>query len=145
MLVCPTRALLLIAPVSLCACAHSGPNQATVPASSTVTSEDIERNAPGRPVEEALMGRVSGVVVERTPGGGVAVRIRGAASFMSSTRPLYVLDGTPFEPGPNGFLAGLNPRDIESIRVLKDAAETAIYGIRGANGVIVITTKRPGK
>jgi TonB-dependent SusC/RagA subfamily outer membrane receptor len=110
-----------------------------------VTSEDIERTAPGRPIEEVLMGRVPGVIVERTSAGGVAIRIRGAASFMSSSQPLYVLDGIPIQPGPNGSLIGINPHDIASIQVLKDAAHTALYGVRGANGVIVITTKRPGQ
>lgn len=126
-------------------CAKSGqPSQPSPSRGSTVTSEDIERTAPGRPIEEVLMGRVPGVLVERLPNGGVAIRIRGAASFHASTQPLYVLDGIPIQPGPNGGLTGLNPHDIESIQVLKDAADTAIYGIRGANGVIVIKTKRPG-
>lgn len=91
------------------------------------------------------MGRVPGVLVERAPGGGVAIRIRGAASFYASTQPLYVLDGAAIDPGPNGALTGLNPHDIATIQVLKDPADTAIYGVRGANGVIVITTKRPGR
>lgn len=130
-------------------CGRSRPPDQPSPPSpdrgSTVTSEDISRVAPGRPVEEVLMGRFPGVVVERTPDGSIAVRIRGASSFMSGTQPLYVLDGIPIQAGPNGSLAGVNPYDIASIQVLKDAADTAIYGMRGANGVIVIKLKRPGQ
>src|SRR5439155_21778993 len=58
--------------------------------------------------------------------------------------PLYVLDGVAIEPGPNGYLTGVNPNDIDSIEVLKEPAETALYGVRGANGVIIVKTKRPG-
>ncbi|PYO14341.1 MAG: hypothetical protein DMD31_10135 [Gemmatimonadetes bacterium] len=125
-------------------CSHSsGTRQTSPPGPQTVTSEDIERN-PGQPIERVLQGRFAGVEVTRTSD-GIAVRIRGAASFNASTQPLYVVDGIPIQPGPNGSLTGLNPYDIESIQVLKDAADTAIYGMRGANGVIVIKTKRPGR
>jgi TonB-dependent SusC/RagA subfamily outer membrane receptor len=92
-----------------------------------------------------LSGRVAGVVVTRASDGGLAVRIRGSSSIAGNNQPLYVLDGMPITPGPGGSLTGLNPSDIESIKVLKDAAETALYGSRGANGVIVIKTKRPPK
>ena len=60
---------------------------------------------------------------------------------MGSNEPLYIVDGTPVLPGPNGGLIGINPRDIASIEVLKDAGSTAFYGLRGSNGVIVIKTK----
>ena len=88
------------------------------------------------------MSRFPGVVVTRTPDGGLAVRIRGTTSIHGSNEPLYVIDGVPIRPGPGGALAGINPYDIESIEVLKDPASTTMYGVRGANGVIVITTKR---
>jgi len=109
-----------------------------------VTSEDIHRN-PGEPIEKVLQGRFPGVEVTRTPDGGIAVRIRGATSFNGNTEPLYVVDGIAIQAGPGGALTGINPNDIESIRVLKDAADTAMYGMRGANGVIVFRTKRPGR
>lgn len=108
----------------------------------TVTAEDIRRT-PEEPIEKILAGRIAGVWVTRTSDGGISVRIRGPTSIYGSTAPLYVLDGVPIQPGPNGALAGINPYDIESIEVLKDAASTAMYGSRGANGVIVIKTKRP--
>jgi len=91
------------------------------------------------------MGRFPGVTVTRTPDGGVAVRIRGTTSLRGSNEPLYVIDGVAIQPGPGGSLTGINPRDIASIQVLKDPAETAVYGLRGANGVILIKTKRPGQ
>ena len=119
-----------------------GPDSANAKAN-TVTSEDIS-NRPGQSLEQILANKVSGVDVSRSPDGYLSVRIRGAVSFSGSDEPLYVLDGIPFTPGPNGALTGINPEDIESIRVLKDAASTAMYGSRGANGVILIKTKRSG-
>jgi TonB-dependent SusC/RagA subfamily outer membrane receptor len=110
------------------------------PRASTVTSQDIHP-APDEPIEKALQGRVSGVDVITGADGGIAVRIRGQSSN-TSTEPLYVLDGMVIQPGPGGTLSGINPRDIESIRVLKDPADLTMYGSRGANGVIVIKTKR---
>jgi len=107
---------------------------------STVTSDEIARQ-PAMSVEQMLAGRVAGVTVTRAPGGGVSVRISGPTSFYLSNEPLYVVDGLEVPPGPNGMLAWLNPRDIASIEVLKYGASTALYGVRGANGVIVIKTK----
>ena len=112
------------------------------PRGSIVTAEDIQRT-PGQSIEEVLMSRFAGVRVTRTSDGGMTVRIRGTTSIYGSNEPLYVIDGVPIRPGPGGSLAGINPYDIESIEVLKDPASTAMYGMRGANGVIVITTKRP--
>ena len=107
-----------------------------------LSAEDIQRT-PTQSVEEMLRGRVSGVTVLPTAGGGIAVLIRGGSSINGDNAPLYVLDGIPFEPGPNGIISGVQPQDIESIRVLKNASETAMYGVRGANGVILIKTKNP--
>ena len=107
--------------------------------SSTVTSESIQRS-PSESVEKILSDRVSGVKITRTSDGGIAVQIRGNNSM---TPPLYVIDGIPISPGPDGSLVGINPYDIASIKVLKDPAETAIYGSPGANGVIVIKMKKP--
>ena len=90
----------------------------------------------------ALQGRVPGLEITRTNDGFVAIRIRGPSSFFGSGEPLYVLDGIPITPGPNGRIGGLYAADIESIEVLKDPAQTALYGVRGGNGVIVIKTKQ---
>src|SRR3989441_5477391 len=89
---------------------------------------------------ESIKGRVPGVDVVTTgtkPGDGVRVRVRGDRSLKASNDPLYVLDGIPMAGG----IGDLNPNDIESMEVLKDASATAIYGSRGANGVVLITTR----
>jgi TonB-dependent SusC/RagA subfamily outer membrane receptor len=106
----------------------------------TVTSEDFDK-APSQTIEQTLQARVPGVVITRTPDGGLALRIRGAISINGNTEPLYVIDGQPIQPGPGGSLQGINPHDIASIEVVKDAAGMAFYGVRGANGVILIKTK----
>lgn len=115
----------------------------SLPDPGSVTAEGIRR-ASGHSLEEILEGRVSGVSVLRTSN-GIAVRIRGYSSMLGGNEPLYVLDGIPINPGPGGALIGLSPNDIESIKVLKDPSSTALYGVRGANGVVLITTKRPGR
>ena len=107
-------------------------------------------------VAQVLQGRVAGVQVTQSsaePGGGVSVRVRGTTSINADNEPLYVIDGlpidnTPAAPGtpiyntrPRNPLNSLSPDDIQSIEVLKDASATAIYGSRGANGVVMITTK----
>jgi len=126
-------------------CVHqSGTRLPSLPPLSTVTAEDIPR-APDRSIDQMLMGRFPGVAVTTIAGGGISVLIRGTSSFYSNNEPLYVLDGMPIQPGPHGSITWLNPYDIASIDVLKDPAETAIYGVLGANGVIVIQTKPPGR
>lgn len=91
-------------------------------------------------LNEMLAGRISGVTVSKAPNGGISVLIRGSASFYSSVEPLYVVDGVPVTPDRGGTLSWIRPEDVESIAVLKDA-DAAIYGVRGANGVILIKTK----
>ena len=112
-------------------------------ANPTVTAADIERNG-GDPIK-TLQSKATGAIVTATNDGGIAIQIRGSSSFYSGNEPLYVIDDVPMTPGPGGALTGVNPHDIESIKVLKNPEDTGIYGVRGANGVIVITTKRPGK
>lgn len=121
------------------------PETVTTRDPSSISAEDIERAPAGETIQKILEGKVSGVTVSQAPDGSVAVRIRGVSSFYAGNEPLYVLDGIPYSPGPSGSLKGINPHDIESIKVLKDPAETGIYGTRGANGVILITTKKPGR
>ena len=108
----------------------------------TVTAEDIERS-PTVSIEDQLAAKYPGVWVTRSTDGGIAIRIRGTSSVNGNTEPLYVLDGIAITPGPNGALAGISPYDIASIQVVKDATGTAMYGLRGVNGVIVIKTKKP--
>ena len=133
---------LLIGLVSACASGGAnGSEHGPAPSGrSIVTSEDLERS-PGQSVESVLMSKVPGIIVTRAPDGILAMQIRGPSSLSSSTDPLFIVDGTPFQPGPGGSLTGINPFDISSIEVLKDAASTTMYGVRGANGVIVIKLK----
>ena len=91
--------------------------------------------------EELLEGRFAGVRVIRVPG-GIVVRIRGASSISGSNEPLYVVDGVEMAAGPGGALTGINPADITSIEVLKDIGSISAYGVRGANGVVLISTRR---
>jgi TonB-dependent SusC/RagA subfamily outer membrane receptor len=134
---------IVLALLAGCKSTQDTGSQSPPPRRDDVTAEDIER-APGQPIEEILKGRVAGVTVTQGEG-GLVVRIRGVSSFYGNNEPLYVLDDVPITPGPGGALKGISPYDIESINVLKDPADTALYGVRGANGVIVIKTKRPVK
>lgn len=107
----------------------------------TVKMEELQK-APVSSFDQALGGRLAGVQVTSQsgqPGAGVDIVIRGVSSISQSTAPLYVIDGFPMESPDNDIL---DPQDIESITVLKDASATALYGAKGSNGVIVITTKR---
>jgi TonB-dependent SusC/RagA subfamily outer membrane receptor len=92
---------------------------------------------------DMLDGRFAGVEVRRLANGGMSVRIRGQHSIKGNGEPLYVIDGIPQHSVANGVLDDIDPRDVQSIEVLKDGSSTAVYGARGANGVILITTKRP--
>lgn len=121
-----------------------------------IGSETIERTSNAT-VEQALNGKISGVntiITDGTPGAGIRIRIRGGTSINANNEPLYVIDGFPIEvdysvsDGPTEFsspssspLANLDPSNIQSIDILKDASAAAIYGARGANGVVIITTK----
>jgi len=101
---------------------------------------DELREVPSANISQALQGRLPGVEFSQSssqPGAGMQIRIRGARSLSASNDPLVVLDGIPFP----GSIGDINPNDIQSVDILKDASATAIYGSRGANGVILITTK----
>ena len=130
--------------VGLAAGCASGNARRQPSSSTTVTAEDIQGN-PTQPIEQVLQAKVPGVWITRTPDGGIAVMLRGQSTIYGEQQPLYVIDGVPISPGPNGALTGVNPYDIESIQVLKDPADTAMYGIRGAHGVIVVKTKRTNR
>jgi len=97
---------------------------------------------PAASVTQMLQGRASGVTVgnDNSPGGGTMVRVRGFGSINNNS-PLYIIDGVPTQ----GTLNQINPNDIESMQVLKDASAASIYGARAANGVVIITTKRGGE
>ena len=132
----------------LAGCSHAGPGSTESPAPARqegtaqgATASQISQS-PNAPIEEQLQARSPGVVIGRAPDGSLTVRIRGGSSSVSGNNaPLYIVDGVPFSPSTDGGLSGLNPYDIQSIRVLKDATDITMYGVRGANGVIVIKTK----
>ena len=106
---------------------------------SAISAKDLEKQQENNPMK-ALQGKVPGlnITADGNPSGSTGVQIRGVGSFNSSSTPLYIIDGVPTTSG----MHELNPNDIESIQVLKDAASASIYGSRAANGVIVITTKK---
>jgi TonB-linked SusC/RagA family outer membrane protein len=116
---------------------------------SSISGTDLRKTQPTT-FDQALQGKVAGVVVQQIsgqPGGGVSIQIRGVSSISGSNSPLYVIDGIIIPPvGDPGTgsnpLNSINPAEIESIDVLKDASATAIYGSQATNGVVVITTKR---
>ncbi|MBP1613965.1 MAG: rane protein [Bacteroidetes bacterium] len=122
-----------------------------------IKSEDLLKGNPSD-LSQGLQGKMAGVLISQNdgaPGAGVSISVRGTNSFSTSSQPLYIVDGVPFDTGDtpssdanannnqtSNPLAFINPHDIQSIEVLKDASATAIYGSRGANGVVIITTKR---
>ncbi|RYF85325.1 MAG: SusC/RagA family protein, partial [Chitinophagaceae bacterium] len=102
------------------------------------------RDIPSANISQALQGRLAGVDISQTstrPGATMQIRIRGTRSLTADNNPLIVLDGIPFP----GSIADIDPNDVKSLDVLKDASATAIYGSRGSNGVILITTNRGQK
>ncbi len=130
----------------------------------SIKNEDLNQGAISS-IDQAMQGRIAGVQITQAssePGGGLSIRIRGATSINAGNEPLYVIDGLPIDNGSGlsgsssdeqvanvsqnlntkNPLNSLNPNDIESIEILKDASATAIYGSRGANGVVLITTKK---
>lgn len=128
---------------------------------SQVKADDLLKGNPVSSFNQALQGRMAGVMVSQndgTPGGGINIQVRGTNSFSTNSQPLYIIDGIPFEEmetpssaanennlQSRNALSSINPNDIESIEVLKDASATAIYGSRGANGVVIVTTKKGEK
>ncbi len=109
----------------------------------TIKSEQIEKRTVAN-VTKALDGLAAGIQTTSgsgQPGAGASVIIRGFGSLNASTSPLYVVDGVPYD----GSISALNPNDIESMTVIKDASAGALYGARGANGVVIVTTKRGGE
>lgn len=124
---------------------------------SSLQATETVREIPAPSIDNVLQGRLAGVQVTQNsgmPGSGLSVRVRGASSISAGNQPLYVIDGVPMTQGSFSSLDGtmggqaidaiadLNPADIESIEVLKDASAAAIYGSRASNGVVLITTKR---
>ncbi len=142
------RLLLLLATVATLGCHSFGrgpaspePGVATTLLATTSTVRDTSDWRGSYPLRaEDLLSRFPGVEVLQVPGGRISVRIRGTSSLLNA-EPLYVVDGMVVDQLGLGLL-GINPAEIARIEVLKDAAATAFYGMRGSNGVVLITTKR---
>ena len=134
------KLLMFVPLVALMSCASSG-NQKDPP----YTGPQDSNVDDGKTIENMMTARFPGVSVSRAEDGGLHIRIRGGSnSFYGSSEPLYIVDDAPLDVGPKGLLY-LNPYDIERIEVLKNPEDVGVYGVRGANGVIKITMKRPGK
>lgn len=106
----------------------------------TISTKELQ-DQPAAQVTQKLQGKMAGVQITQstgTPGGGMTVRIRGAASISAGNSPLYVVDGFPI----TGDISNINPDEIETISVLKDASSSSLYGSRAANGVVIVTTKK---
>jgi TonB-dependent SusC/RagA subfamily outer membrane receptor len=136
----------VVALVVAAGCAHPKSDQGAAPtatASRELKSGAEMQQSPNQPIEQYLASRSAGVVLGHASDGSLTVRIRGgSSSTYGNNAPLYIVDGVPFQPTAEGGLSGINPYDIASIKALKDAADITMYGVRGANGVIVIKTKK---
>ncbi|UXE66936.1 MAG: TonB-dependent receptor [Chryseotalea sp. WA131a] len=135
--------------------AYGTQEKKTITGSVASVNSEAFKNQPVTGLDQAMQGRMAGVQVTQnsgTPGSGIAVRVRGSSSITGSNEPLYVVDGVPINTGSysnigvgnqqTSAINDINPNDIASIEVLKDAAASALYGSRAANGVVLITTKR---
>ncbi|MGQ0649368.1 MAG: TonB-dependent receptor plug domain-containing protein [Gemmatimonadaceae bacterium] len=125
-------------------CASGGPKDLSPKRPESPTDTSSIANGDGKSIENLFAGRFPGVTVSRTDNGGLQIRIRGGSNtFYGSDEPLFVVDDIPLPAGTGGILH-LNPYDIQKIEVLKNPADIALYGMRGGNGVIKITTRKPG-
>jgi TonB-dependent starch-binding outer membrane protein SusC len=134
----------LSAAILLAACSsHSSGARAVRPAgaANVITAYDIA-HSPGMSLEQILIARIPGLSFGRTADGRTIIKLRGTTTFMGDEEALVVVNGIALGPNAAGNLNAINPQDIESITVLRDAASTAQYGSRGANGVILIKTKQ---
>jgi TonB-dependent starch-binding outer membrane protein SusC len=142
---CSLAPIVLLVTVAGCGAGHGSRAATTDPASTPgqgVTAKDIENN-PSISIEQLLMARVPGLSITRAPDGQYIYHLRGSSTLYGDQQPLFVLNGIPLDPAATGTaLSSINPHEVESVQVLRDAINTSMYGARGANGVIVIRTKR---
>lgn len=138
-------AMLLV--MGIAACANNAASTSSVgsqaapqkPRNSVVDSTIIASNA-GQPIEKIIADHVAGVRLGQTADGSLSLQIRGASGYANEGQPLYIVDGIQMSPGAG--LSGINPMDIATIEVLKDAASLARYGTRASNGVVIFKMKR---
>jgi len=127
----------------LTACSHrkaAPPTADSRPPDTVLTGDDIRRS-PGQSLEQLLLARVPGLTIERAPDGHSKLVLRGKNTILGDDEVLFVVNGVPLGPAVSGNLAAVDIHDIETVQVLRDAVATAAYGVRGANGVIIIRTK----
>jgi len=136
-----TATLTLVLAVSAGAVSACAPSRAGTTSDAYPKSAEGPKKAKGQTMDEIFSGKFPGVRVFRAPGGGISLRIRNAGTLTNDGEPLFLVDGVRIMSG-NGGLLFINPADIETIEVLKDMASLSFYGIQGANGVVLITTKR---
>ena len=136
-------AFVLVATVAACGHPKADPGPSPTATRGTELKSDTQmQQVPTMSIEEYLASRSAGVEIGHAQDGTLTVRLRGSSGMYGSTQPLYIVDGVPFTPSSGGGLSGLNPYDVASIKALRDPADIAMYGVRGANGVIVIKTKK---
>lgn len=138
---------ILIVPLSVVlGCASSGAKKNEVPAALVkATDTSSIANGDGKTLENLFAGRFPGVIVMRAAGGGIQIRIRGGSNtFYGDNEPLYLVDDVPVTANQGGIIF-VNPYDIQRIEVLKNPEDIGVYGIRGSNGVVKITMKKPGR
>lgn len=127
----------------LTACSHrtaEAPTADSRPPDTILTADDIRRS-PGQSLEQLLLARVPGLTIERAEDGHSKLVLRGKHTIMGDDEALFVVNGLPLGPAVSGNLSAIDIHDIETVQVLRDAVALAAYGVRGANGVIVIRTK----
>ena len=129
----------------LVSCSHrqAAPDSqaAALPPGTVLTADDIRRS-PGQSLEQLLLARVPGLTVERRADGGSKLILRAKNTIVGDDEPLFVVNGIPLGAAVGGNLSAINIHDIETVQVLRDAAATTAYGVRGGNGVIIIRTKQ---
>lgn len=129
----------------LVSCSHNQSSTAAqaepLPPGTVLTADDIRRS-PGQSLEQLLLARVPGLTIERAPDGHNKLIIRGRTTLVGDDEPLFVVNGIALGPAAGGNLNAINIYDIATVQVLRDAAATSAYGVRGSNGVIIIRTKQ---
>ena len=112
-------------------------------AATTPPTNPVDTGKIDDPIQ-ILQSRAPGLVVNRTSDGSISIRLLRGPSSVGNVEPLYIVDDSPYQPGPGGVLTGISPYDIASLRVLTRPEDIGVYGARGRNGVILVKTKRPG-
>ena len=148
---CSSARPFIIVSLLLAGCSHRHAGSQTTETSETprprnggilITADDIQRS-PGMSVEQLVITHVPGATLTRARDGHPVIRLRAENTILGDPEPLIVVNDVPLDPNVSGNLSAIDTHDIATIEVLRDAAATSLYGLRGANGVILIRTKQP--